>query len=63
VSVQLASEKKQFRVGTEWTEATMGFTPPLAVMGDISASITIPPETEVLVDAITFHPILHDVAP
>jgi hypothetical protein len=27
-------------------------------MGDIPASITIPPNSEVLVDAITFRPIL-----
>jgi hypothetical protein len=58
VTVQLASEKKQFRVGTEWTEAAIDNTPPIAVMGDIPASITIPPGTEVLVDAITFHPLL-----
>src|SRR5262249_38739428 len=48
VGVQLAGEKKQFRVGTEWTEAVMEYTPPIAVMGDIPASITIPPGASVL---------------
>jgi len=58
LGVQLAGETKQFQVGTEWTPAVMDYTPPIAVMGDIPASITIPPGAEVLVDAITFHPIL-----
>jgi dienelactone hydrolase len=58
VVVQLAGEKKQFRVRTEWTEAVLDYTPPIAVMGDIPAVITIPPGSEVLVDAITFRPIL-----
>src|SRR5262249_55739220 len=31
VSLQLAGEKKQFRVGTEWTEAVIDYTPPIAV--------------------------------
>src|SRR5262245_34249657 len=58
VGVQLAGEKKQFRVGSEWTRAVLDYIPPIAVMGDIPAVITIPPGSEVLVDDITFRPIL-----
>ncbi|MBI3860412.1 MAG: hypothetical protein HY290_00800 [Planctomycetia bacterium] len=58
VVVQVGSAKKQFRVGTDWTEAVLEFTPPSAVMGDIPATITIVSGTDILVDAVTFRPVL-----
>jgi hypothetical protein len=56
--VQLASEHKQFRIGTDWTEVGVDLTPPSDLMGGIAASITIPSDATVLVDAVSFHPIL-----
>jgi dienelactone hydrolase len=57
VTVQLAEKQKQFRVGTTWTETSLDFTPPKNVMGDIPASIVIPPGVTVLLDAVRFHPL------
>jgi hypothetical protein len=58
VTVQLAAEQKQFRVGTEWIEAVLDFTPPRGIMGDIAASVTVPAGATVLLDAVSFHPVI-----
>ena len=57
VTVQLASEHKTFEVGAAWTEIQMDHTPPNELMGGIPATMTIPAGTNILVDAISFHPI------
>jgi dienelactone hydrolase len=58
VTVQLNGESREFSIGTEWTNVTMNLTPVNSVMGSIGASIVTPAETRVLVDAISFSPVL-----
>ena len=57
VTVQLADERKGQQIQTQWTEVGMSLTPPNTLMGGVSASITIPPGAEVLVDAVSFRPV------
>jgi dienelactone hydrolase len=57
VTVQLASEQKRFKVGMEWTEVHMDLTPPDTLMGDFPASVTIPTDAKVLIDAVSFRPV------
>jgi dienelactone hydrolase len=58
VTVQLASEQKRQLVANDWTEVVMDWTPPNTLMGGVSASITVPPGADVLVDAVSFRPML-----
>ena len=58
VTLQLGGEHRRFRVATEWLAVTSEFTPPAALMGGIPASITVPPGAAVLVDAVSFRPVL-----
>jgi dienelactone hydrolase len=57
VRLQLAGVEKDFAIGTEWTEISMEYTPPVSVMGEIRASITTPPGSTLLLDAVTFRPV------
>ncbi len=56
VTVQLAGAQRTLQIGTEWTEFDMDVTPTSGLMGGIPASITIPAEATVLLDAVSFHP-------
>jgi len=57
VKLQMAGAEREFSIGTEWTAIAMSATPAQTVMGNFVASITIPAESTVLVDAVEFHPI------
>ena len=57
VSVQLAGEHRSAQIKTEWTEVAIDVTPPNELMGGIPASITIPAEATVLLDAVSFRPV------
>ena len=57
VDVQLAGEQRSVQIDTEWTEVGMDLIPPNDLMGGIPASITIPAEATVLLDAVSFRPV------
>jgi dienelactone hydrolase len=56
VRIQLAGQEKLFPIGREWTEVSLDHTPPNTLMGGIPASITVPRESQVLMDALRFRP-------
>lgn len=58
VIVQLAGEHRSQQIETDWTEVDLELTPPNDLMGGIPASITIPPGTTVLLDEVSFRPML-----
>lgn len=58
IGLQLAGEKKEFAVGTGWTEFNLDFTLPNDLMGYVTPVISVPPEAVVLLDAVSVHPIL-----
>lgn len=59
VTIQLASEVREFSIGTDWTEVRMSMTPPNEVMGVFAATIKVPPEARILIDAIRFRPTIY----
>ncbi len=58
VTVKLGDKTKTFQVGTMWKKVEMTFTPPNLLMGVFRASLTVPAGATVLVDVISFHPLL-----
>ncbi len=57
VGLQLADDRKEFDVGTDWTEIAMNHTPANTLMGTFPATISVPEGVVVLVDSIQFHPL------
>jgi dienelactone hydrolase len=58
VTVQLEAEQKPFEVGTDWTEVRMDLTPPKDLTAGVHASVRVPPGANVLIDAVSFRPII-----
>ena len=58
VSVDIGGKRQTFKIGTKWKRVQMDFTPPEALMGVFHAGITTPAGRRVLVDAISFHPVV-----
>jgi dienelactone hydrolase len=58
VTVQLAAERRSVRIETAWTKVEIELTSPYDLMGGIPASITIPAEATVLLDAVSFRPVV-----
>lgn len=48
--------RKEFPAGTDWTEVSLDFTPPLVLSTDLRAAVTVPEGATVLVDAVSFRP-------
>ncbi|HUE17138.1 MAG TPA: hypothetical protein VMR25_23370 [Planctomycetaceae bacterium] len=57
VTVKLGDKMKTFQVSTTWTKIEMDFTPPNPLMGVFPASLSSSGGANVLVDAISFHPL------
>jgi len=49
-------ERKEFPVGTKWGEVSLQFTPPHVLSTDLRATISVPDNVPVLVDAVSFRP-------
>ncbi len=60
VTIELGDRTREVQVGTQWQETSLDFTPADSVMGSFPASVTIPKDAIVLVDAIKFRPIVSD---
>lgn len=58
VTFQLAGQTRDFTVGTDWTECSMQITPVHSVMGTFDTVIDVSGSTSVLLDAMTFKPVL-----
>jgi dienelactone hydrolase len=58
VKLDLADEQRTARVETDWTEVAIELKPPNELMGGVPASIALPEGATVLVDAVSFRPIL-----
>lgn len=58
VSISLGSERKSFSIGNEWTEVELDFTPPHSLAGGFRAAIDVPEGATVLIDEVSFHPVL-----
>jgi hypothetical protein len=54
---QVKSEQKTFQIGTDWTAISMTFAPPVARMAGLTAAITVPEGSTVLVDSVSFSPL------
>lgn len=50
--------EKPLAVGTEWTAVALEYTPPKALSGSLSVEFSVPKDAEVLLDSVSFHPIL-----
>ncbi|MBL8851640.1 MAG: acetylxylan esterase [Planctomycetaceae bacterium] len=57
IVLQIADKQARAKIGTEWTEVVIEHTPPATIIGDIPATITTPPDSVVLIDAVSFHPL------
>lgn len=51
------SQETQIQVGTQWTPATLDFTPPTAKSASLSVEFTVPKDAEVLLDSLAFRPV------
>jgi hypothetical protein len=56
-AVDLGDKHEDFPIATGWTEIAMNLTPTNTLMGGIPASVTIPPDAKVLIDAVGFRPL------
>jgi len=50
------AERKEFSIGTAWTEISLDFTPPPVLSTDLRATITLLDGATVLADAVSFRP-------
>ena len=50
--------EKTIPVGTEWVPASLDYTPPAALSGSLSVEFTVPKDAEVLLDSVSFRPIM-----
>ena len=55
--LHLAGESRSIQVGTDWTSAEVELTVPHDLMGGLTATITIPNDTVVLLDAVSHRPL------
>lgn len=49
-------EQSLIKAAPAWTQATLDFTPPNALTGDLNLVITLPPGAEISLDAVQFRP-------
>jgi len=49
-------EERTVKVGTEWTEASVEFTPPQAQRASLGLTVNVPQGAEVLLDCVEFRP-------
>jgi dienelactone hydrolase len=50
-------QEQRFRVGTDWTELSLPFTPPPALVCGLRPTLTLPADTTILLDAVRFTPV------
>ncbi|MHB0939582.1 MAG: alpha/beta hydrolase family protein [Armatimonadota bacterium] len=53
-----ATSETTTTIGTTWTKAEMDFTPPQALAANLTLAVTVPAGTEVLLDSVSFCPII-----